>query len=550
MLLRENKKMKYKLLFWNVLGAAATFFSVISFAGPEKGGTFFVKADSDPATLNPITSTDGYASAVQGYVFETLLTRDDETYGWIPALAEKWEVSKDGTQFTYHLRSGVKWEDGKPLTAEDVKYSFDVFFEGRFQSPSMMTFLQNIKEVKIIDPLTVQFVTKDVYFKNFDVASSITIIPKHFYGVGDPKDSKFNKKIIGTGPYTLDVWEKGRKIILKRKKDYWGNGVDYFKNRYNFDQIFFRPVKEESVGLELLKKGDLDFLPLTGEQYMTKTKGDPWGKKIIAVKTENDASSNYNYAYIGWNFNHPFFKDRDVRLAMSHLINREFMNEKFRYNMSELAKGPFGNKSPASSPKVKVIEYNPKKALELLRKNGWKLVEKGLSKKIDGKDTLFEFTLISANADFDKYATVIKEDMKKVGITMNIKILEWNSFIKLVIDERKFDAANLAWAVNALESDPKQVWHKESIPAPGHNFISYKNDELSDEIDKLRKTMDSKKRLPIYHKIHEIIAADQPYSFLFNNRFTLYGHNLRIKKQKDTFRYSIGADTWWIQNKE
>lgn len=533
--------------FATVLFGALCFLNLVNpaFAADEKG-TFFRRINADPTTLNPITSADAYASEVQGMVLDSLMIRDDETYDWRPALAEKYEVSKDGKVFKFTIRDGVKWHDGKPLTIEDVKYSFDVFFEGRFQAPHMQVYLQNIKEAKILDSKTIQFTIKEPYFKNFEVVAGLTIIPKHFYGTGDPADSKFNKELIGTGPYRLEGWNKGQKITLTKNAEYWGNSQPYFKERFRFKRIVMRPVKEDAVALEMLKKGELDLLDLTPEQYVQKTKGSEWGTKVIAVKAENAAPSNFSYGYIGWNQKNPLFKDRDVRMAMSHLINRDFMIEKFRFGMSLKAVGPYGNKSPSSSPKVKPVEYDPKAALELLKKNGWKMGAGGLTKVIDGKETPFEFTLIGANADNEKYWTVIKEDMKKIGITMNIKILEWNSFIKLV-DERKFDAITMGWQVNSLESDLKQMFDSEEIKSPGHNFISYNSPELDKLIEQHRKTMDEGKRMKIAHQIHEIIAADQPYSFMFNSKFTLYAHTARIKKTKDTFKYAVGVDTWKVE---
>lgn len=512
--------------------------------GKQIQGTFYQRLDADPTTLNPVTSTDYYANVVQGYVFNTLMTRHLDTYEWTPSLAESYKISKDGKSFTFKLREGVKWHDGKPLTAEDVKYSFDIYFEGRFQHPQMMVFLENFKEVKVIDPRTVEFVTKSVYFKNFDVAAGgFFIIPKHFYSVGDPKDPKFNKELIGTGPYKLVEWSKGQKIILKRNPDFWGDSVPYYADKNNFDRIFFRPVKENAVALELLKKGDLDYRePITAEEYVN-AKGPEWGTKVVAVKTENSASANFDYGFIGWNNKHPFFQDKRVRQAMSYLINRDLMIEKFRYGMSDKTNGPFGNKSTASSPKVKAIGFDQKKALTLLQQAGWKLGDKGLTKTIDGKETVFEFTIVSPSPDFEKYLTMMKEDMKKVGVIMNIKNSEWNSFLKL-IDERKFDAVVLSWSVTSLEPDPKELWHSESANSTGNNFVGYMNPEVDKLIDKLRTLMSAKARIPLYHKIHEIIAEDQPYSFLFSRKFALYANSTKITKPKDTFKYDIGTETW------
>jgi ABC-type transport system substrate-binding protein len=514
--------------------------------GADEKGTFYHGLEDDPTTLNPITRSDAYSSAIVGMVVESLAAKDENTYEWMPLLAEKWEEAKDGKSYTIHLRDGVKFSDGTPVTVEDVKYSFDVFFEGRFQAPHQKVYLENISEAKILGPKTVQFLVKQPYYLNKDVVLSLSIIPKAVYGTGDPKDPKFNKLVIGAGPYILEEWEKGQKITLKKNPAYWADlaKIPYFTKRNRFAKHVYRIVADPNVAFERLKRGDIDFLGLQPEQFVKKTTGPEWGKKVFAVKATNNAPQNYSYGFVGWNQKNPLFKEKETRHALAMLINRDLMIEKFRFNMSEKAKGPLGNRSPSTSPKVKPIEFDPKKALATLQKVGWKLdAEKGLIRTIDGQETKFEFTLLSANPDFEKYATVMKEDMKAVGITMNYKFLEWNSFIKLV-DERKFDAINMAWQVNDLESDQKQIFHSSEIPSPGHNFIAYANPVLDKLIEESRITLDAKKRRQIFHKISETIADDQPYAFLFNPKFSLYAHSNKVKKPQETLKYGIGLDTW------
>ena len=146
----------------------------------------------------------------------------------------------------------------------------------------------------------------------------------------------------------------------------------------------------------------------------------------------------------------------------------------------------------------------------------------------------------------EKYWTVVKEDMKKIGITMDIKTIEWNSFLKL-LDERKFDAVTLGWSVGSLEPDPKQIWHSASIPSPGSNFIGYSNPQVDKLIDEMRGTMDTARRTAMLHKIHELIAADAPYSFMFNRKFTLYANTARVRKKQELLKYDVGINTWTLQ---
>jgi len=512
-----------------------------------KGGTMYYNLPSEPSTLNPITSSDFNSTQVQGYALESLGARNSDTYEWEPSLAESWEVSKDNKIFTFKIRQGVKWSDGQPMTAADVKFSFDVIFDPNYDTAHLRPYFDGIEKVELVDPTTVRFTAKDQYFKNFDSAIGITVIPKHIYE-GKKAEGKLNKTLVGTGPYTLDKYDQGQRIVLKKNKEWWGNSVPELKGQWNFDSVVFRFVKEENVALEMLKKGDLDYLDdMRAEVYVEKTKGPEWGTKVFKVKYQSSAPKPYGF--IAWNFKNPLFQDRNVRVALAHLYNRKFVIEKFLYGMAVPATGPIHVASPYASSKVKPFEYDPKKAVELLKKSGWSDTDKDgvLDKQVDGKSVPFRFTLITANADTMKFYTGFKEDAKKVGVDIELKLLEWNSFVKL-LDEQKFDAVTLRWAGGSVDPDPKQIWHSVSAVAGGSNFISYKNSAVDKMIDDYRLTFDRKQRIAKFHKIYETIAEDAPYLFLFNVTYEFYGHTARIKKSVDTYKFDLGRDYWWIQN--
>src|SRR5690606_13946576 len=139
------------------------------------------------------------------------------------------------------------------------------------------------------------------------------------------------------------------------------------------------------------------------------------------------------------------------------------------------------------------------------------------------------------------------EDASKVGVDINIKNIEWNSFIKL-LNEKKFQAVRLAWVGGSVDWDPKQIWHSSSIEGASSNFISYSNPEVDRLIDQARKLYTAEERIPLLRKVHELISADYPYIWWFNSRYTLYGNSLRIEKPKDTFQYGIGQVYWTIKS--
>ena len=504
--------------------------------------TFYLSLSGEPPTLNPLTSTDVSAQVIQGYVFENLLRRNLNTYEWEESLAEKWEVSNDKKVFTFTLREGVKWSDGKPLTVEDVKYSFDAIFDPELNTAHMRPYFESIEKVEAVDARTVKFYAKDNYFKNFDSVAALTIVPKHYYA--DPSRKKdHNKILIGSGPYEIEKYEKGKRIVFVRK-DWWGDKV-FSKKEWGYKRIVMKFMNEDNVTLESLKKGDLDFLALRPESFVKKTDGPEWGTKLIKVQTTN--KSPKSYTFIGWNNDHPILKDKKVRRALNMLYNRPLAMEKFEFNLSDYADSPSVPTSDFHSPNVKKVEYNPQEALKILTSLGWKDTDGDgvLDKVIDGKKTKFSFTLLEPLGDFIKYLTIYKEDAKKVGIEIEIKQIEWNSFIKL-LDERKFDAVRLAWGAGDGDPDHKQIWHSNSIANAGSNFVGYRNSEVDKLIDQARLIYDRQERIKVMQKISEIIASEDPYLFLFAGKSTLYAHNARIKKEADTLTYSIGQKFWTI----
>lgn len=511
----------------------------------KSGTTIYYNIGGEPTTLSPLSSTDGYSSAVHAYIFEGLLDRDPDTYEWKPAMATEWKVSDDKRTFEFKLREGVKWHDGTEFTAEDVKYSYDVIFTDDYKAVQARSYFEAIKEVQIVDKYKVKFILKDDYFGNFEVCAGMTLLPKHFYT--NPENKKeFGKKLVGTGPYMFTKYDKGQKIILVKNPNWWGNTAEREKGQNTIPKIVLRFSGEENVTLELLKKGDIDFMVLRPEGFIKKTVGKIWDEKIIKVKAENKTPKGYNF--IGFNFKHPVLKELAVRKALSMLFNRPLMQDKFEYNLSDPATGPIYVQSDYANHDVKPVPYDPQAALKILKDAGWKDSDKDgiLDKVIGGKKTDLSFTILEPTEMMMKYLTVFKEDASKAGVEVNIKNVEWNSFVKL-LEEKNFDAVRLAWGGGTVDLDLKQIWHTSSISGAGSNFISYSNKEVDSLIDQYRKMYEMKDRIPLMQKAHAIIASEYPYIFFFNMKYSLYATTKRVIRPKDTFKYSLGQQYWSLK---
>ncbi len=539
--------MKLYALVLSVLLSSQVF--AVGNPNAPKTGNFKIQMDSAPTTLNALSSTDYYATIVQSKVMDSLLDRNPETREFEPSLAKEWKISKDGMSFEFTLRDGVKWHDGKPLTAEDVKFSFDAIMDpsNKYKTADKKSYFENIKSAEIIAPNKVKFTVAKPYFDNFNVvATGLTIVPMHLYKNPSKEQEKvLNKTLIGTGPYMLSEFDRAKGIVLKANPSWWGKSVPELKGKYNFATINYRFITEVAVSIQRMENGDLDYLDFGAEEYMKKTSGPKWGKELIKVKTQNKQPRGYGF--VALNLTNPILSSKKTRIALAHLFNRREMIKKFLYDLSLPATGPLYQQSEYADPSVKPFEYDPKLALKLLKEDGWATAagENTLSKAINGKKTPLSFTLINANKDFEKYLTLFKEDAKKAGVNIEIKFVEWNAFLKL-IDERKFEAATLSWSGGDLDWDPKQIWHSSSIANGGSNFISYKNPTVDKLIDEARVVMDKQERVKRLREVYKLIADDVPYLFMFNSKYHFYGVSKQIGREKDSYQYDIGSNYWWM----
>ncbi len=540
------------------------FSSVVRAVAPNPqapiGGILYINQEKgEPPTIHPITSQEISSQELRNnYIGDFLAVHDLETYEWKPRLAESWEISKDNKTFTFHLRKGALFHDGTEITADDVKFSFDAIFEPKYEAAMLVPYFDGISKVEVVDKYTIKATAKDTYFKNFDVIANLEIIPKHVYQDVE-KSKKMNHEYVGSGPYKLVKFDRGQSITLERFDQWYGFKTPEWKGYYNVAKIILRFYKDETVLLEHFKKGDLDFVDLRAESFIKRTDGEPWGKTIFKRKIQN-LQPKY-YSFIAWNLRQPMFQDKNVRLALSHLLNRADIIKKFTYDLNEATRGPLYNSSEYASPNVKAIEYDPKKALALLAKAGWRDSDKKgiLQKVINGKKVDFRFALSYAVKENEKYWTIYREDLKKVGIDMELRYLEWGTFLKQ-IDENvesdgkagfknnpTFDAVSMSWGGGDRDWDPKQFWHSSSAVAGGSNFIAFKNADVDRMIDKARMIVDRPQRMQLLHKVYEKIASEVPYTFFMNPRFDFYGISARVQQPADTFKYELGSVTWWLR---
>ncbi len=465
---------------------------------------------AEPATLNPITATDVYAGNVNDYIYETLLKRDEKTMELVPLLATSWEISEDGLVYTFHLRKGVYWHDGRPFTSKDVIFSYKRIMDPKVDALHLRNYYQDILKVVALDDYTVQFTYRNPYFKALEVCGTMPIVAHHLFKEGEDFNSHpIGRHPVGTGPYVFSKWETGKEIVLTRNPSYWGE-------KPSIEKIVFKIIPDSTVALQVLKQEGLDYMGLRPIQWIYQTRGKRFNKHFQKL-------SYYvpQFSYIGWNLERPFFNDKRVRQAMTMLLDRKTILEKILFGLGTIVSGPFYVNSPDYNKSIDPLPYDPEKARKLLDESGWIDRDGDGIREKDGIPFRFEF-LISAGSKFgEQIATILQENLKEVGIQMTIRRLEWAVFIQK-IQSRDFDACTLGWSLS-WETDPYQIWHSSQIRG-GSNFVGFKNDEVDKIIEEARREFNSLKRRKLYHRLHEILHEEQPYTFLFTTKALVAVH--------------------------
>ncbi|PIU83908.1 MAG: hypothetical protein COS68_01565 [Elusimicrobia bacterium CG06_land_8_20_14_3_00_38_11] len=325
------------------------------------------------------------------------------------------------------------------------------------------------------------------------------IIPKHIFQTGDFNTHPSNRKPIGTGPYKFVEWKTDEKIVLEANPD-------YFEGPPKISKYIYRIIPDQSVQFLELRNETIDSMGLTPDQYNAY--------KNFFKNYNKFRYPSFGYAYLGYNLLNPLFKEKEIRQAIAHSINKKEIIDGILLGLGVPATGPYPPTSWAYNPEVKDYEYNPEKTKKIFQKFGW--IDSDKDGMLDKNGKKFEFSIITNQGNKSRAvaAELIQSHLKKVGMKVNIRILEWSTFIHQYIDKKNFDAVILGWS---LSRDPDQypLWHSSQQKEGQYNFVSYTNKEVDKLLEEGRRIFPEKQRQKIYRKIHKILAEDQPYTFLY-----------------------------------
>ncbi len=468
-------------------------------AQPCYGDIIIDVSIGDASYLNPVLATDTSSGTINNLVYNGLV-KYDKDLNLIGDLAKSWKISEDKLVITFYLHENVKWHDGIPFTANDVKFTYEQLINPKVKTPYSSKF-EEVSVVEVIDEYTLRITYKEPFSPGLS-SWGMGIIPRHIFQKGDFNTHPANQRPIGTGPYIFKEWKRDEKIVLEANPE-------YFEGKPYIDKYVYRVIPDQAVEFLELKSGNVDMMSLTPHQYQNETNSLQFQEQFNRFRYPN-----FVYTYLGYNLLNPLFKDKRIRQAIAYAINKEEIIQGVLLGLGKPATGPFPPLSWAYNPAVKQYPYDIDKAKEILNEIGWKDTNNDGILDKNGKKFEFTITTNQGNKMRALCAEIIQANLSKIGIKINIHIIEWSSFIHQYIDKKKFEAIILGWSLS-LDPDCYNIWHSSQMKEDKYNFISYKNEEIDKLLVAGRRVFDQEKRKEIYYRIHALLAEEQPYTFLY-----------------------------------
>lgn len=475
------------------------------------GDALITSSIGEASNLIPILASDSASHDVAAYIYNGLV-KYDKDLNIVGDLAESWDFSPDRLSITFHLRKNVRWHDGKPFTARDVLYTYKAIVDPKTPTPYSGDFLM-VKKAEAVDDYTFRATYAEPFAPAL-ISWSIAILPSHLLEGKDLTTSPLSRHPVGTGLYRFKEWIAGDRIVLAANED-------YFEGRPRISRYVARVIPDPATMFLELKNNGIDMASLTPLQYVKQTQYAKFNKQFNKFKY-----LSFSYVYLGYNLKHPFFRDRRVRQAITHAIDKQEIVDGILLGQGVTAEGPYKPDMWAFNPNVRKYPFAPEKARSLLSQAGFEKGPDGRLRK-DGKP--FEFTILCNQGNEVRIhcAELIQQRLAALGIGVKIRVIEWASFVNQYIDKRNYDAVILGWTI-AQDPDIFDIWHSSKQKPKELNFMGFENEEVDELLVRARRAFNQRERRRYYWRIQDILAEEQPYTFLFIPYATLAAHK-RIK---------------------
>jgi peptide/nickel transport system substrate-binding protein len=545
---QQSQSAKSDFLKWRSWTEKAKSFQPV--AG-HYGGTLVVTSfGGDPKTFNPITHNETSSLEVLQFVFEGLVDDDVVNEGTRPALAKEWQVSGDHQIYDFNLREDVKWFDGRPLTADDVVFSFnELVYNKNIICAARDILTINGKKINVIKTgkYSVRMVLpfKFAPFLKMITGGSVPIVPRHLLQKS-VKEKKFSStwevntpvaEIVGTGPFMITKYEPAQRLILSRNPNYWkkdgqGNALPYL------DKIIFLYCQDMSAELLKFKNSESDYYYMRGEDFPVLKPleregnftiynlGPPLGDVFLIFNQNTGINKNtgkplVNPVKLKW------FRNRRFRQAAAYCIDREAMINIVHNGLAQKQHSPVNEAAGIfHNPNLKKYDYNLDLAKRILREEGFiDRNEDGVLEDGEGNPVEFSLFTNAGNTDRKKYCEIIRKDLETIGMKVHFSLLEFNNLVDKLDHSYDWEAIVLGLTGSPDPHSGNNVWQSSGRT---HQWFPYQKKPSTpweariDEIFNLAaQEMDLAKRKALYNEWQNIYAEELPYIILVS-KFRLF----------------------------
>ncbi|MEO6325317.1 MAG: ABC transporter substrate-binding protein [Thermoanaerobaculia bacterium] len=496
--------------------------------GKDQTSVIHRRLEGEPATLNVLLITSDPDMVVLALLSRNLLDYD-ANLELVPGLAESVVPDESHLAYTVTLRQGVRWEDGSPVTADDVAYTIRTLMDPKTPALNRRGFFEGFERVDRVDDRTARVVFKFPSAGRLD-AFNLSLLPAAKYAGTDINTNPRNRAPLANGPYRLARWDAGHSLELVRNTQYFGE-------KPPAERVVFRVAPDSSSSFQALLTGDLDETRLDFEQK----------KRLDAqagVPARSLVNESLGYSYIGWNNRNPLFSEARVRRALTLLLDRETIAKTLYGGLARPSNGPVPPGLWSHDPSIAAWPYDPKRAEADLDAAGFKRGADGVRARA-GKRFSFRLSFGSGSDLQRQVAELTQQSYRKAGIEVILAPLEWSAF-STQVDAGEFEACALAMALDP-NPDLSLNWHSSQVPPNGFNSVFYVNPKADALMDRLKTTFDREDAKKLYAELARLIHEDEPVTFLHTVTIK-WGVNRRIEDVSNSvyglFLFWPGAASW------
>jgi peptide/nickel transport system substrate-binding protein len=495
---------------------ASTAVPVTTVPSPGRGGILVAAISQDPGQLNPAITTAGAVHSASELMYNGLV-EIDENGKLVPELAESWTVSSG--DYTFRLRKGVSWHDGKPFTSADVKYTFEDPLP-KFHARARASLLDAVKVIETPDPLTVIFrfyKPYSAFLQQLNVTEA-PILPAHLYAGTDASRNPYNLKPVGTGPFVFDSYKPGAELRLKANANYFKAGLPYL------DGVVLRVIPDAGNQLIALEAGEVDFLYGVNGADLSRVKAN---KSLSTLETLTNPGGSNCIMSMSFNLEKPIFADQRTRQGILQGLDRKQFLDRILFGQGKVASAPIASGIPFAYAKdLKIPGFDKVAAARLLDEAGWKQVggsgtrtAQSVSGVRDGTQLRFRFLSFPT---FALYGQLIKAQLGEIGVDVQLETADNAPFADRVFVRRDFDTNVISYCNGTdPEIGVRRMYDSAQIgPVAFSNSSAYRNANVTKLFEDASTSSSVSFRGSIYRKIQEILVEDLPYIWLVETTAT------------------------------